>query len=454
MGDGGGTGGGGGRRYAPSQSELRDPVARARAARRLRDGGPPTRDRVGRGAGVLVGILLVVGVFVVVGGVLFATFLRPAIGSWVTGVAYDNPSLLGIGWVADLVRDDLGPALTDPAGPSAAEVTFTVEPGDTAATIAERLGAQGLILDPRAFVFLSNERDIGTRFLAGQHVVRQTMTPDEIATTLLAPPPTEPRVTLSVRTGLRLEQIAALIEAKPAGAGIAELTMSAADFVEYVRNPPASLLKDYPWVKIPKGASLEGYLAAGDFELAPDATPEDLVRKMLDRFLSEVGPERMQVPESRGLSWYQVLTMASIVEQEAKFDVEKAKIAGVLQNRLVKKTAETAGFLGSDPTVFYVNDTLKLAKLPVPKWADYVFWAPFEGELPAKLPAGVAKYNTYTSKGLPPGPIDTPTIASIDAALKPDTKGGYLYFLAKKDGTTVFAKTYAEHQKNIAKYMQ
>lgn len=451
---GGATQGGGGRRYAPSQAELRDPVRRARAARRLRDGGPPVRDRVGRGVGVIVGLVLVVAVFVVVGGVLFMTVLRPAIGGWVTGVAYDNPSLLGIGWVSDLVRDDLGPALTDPAGSSTADVTFTVEPGDTAGTIAERLAAQDLIRDPRAFVFLANERDIGTRFLAGQHLVRQTMTPDEIATALLVSPPAEPRVTLSIRTGLRLEQIAALIEAKPADANIAELTMSAADFVDYVRNPPTSLLADYPWVVVPKGGSLEGYLAAGDYELAPDATPEALVRKMLDRFLSEVGPGRMQVPESRGLSWYQVLTMASIVEQEAKFDSEKAKIAGVLQNRLVKKTAETAGFLGSDPTVFYVNDTLKLAKLPVAKWVDYLFWAPFEGELPAKLPAGVAKYNTYTSKGLPPGPIDTPTVASIDAALKPDTKGGYLYFLAKKDGTTVFAKTYAEHQKNIDAYMK
>jgi UPF0755 protein len=221
-----------------------------------------------------------------------------------------------------------------------------------------------------------------------------------------------------------------------------------------VQHPSAALLKDYPWLVIPDGGTLEGYLAAGDFQLPLDATAEDLVRQMLDRFYTEVGPDRMNVAKARGLTWYQVLTMASIVEQEAKFDSEKAKIAGVLQNRLTNKKAETAGFLGSDPTVFWVNDTLKLAKLALPKWADYVFWAPLKTELPAKLPASVAAYNTYTSQGLPPAPLDTPTVASIDAALKPDTKGGYLYFLAKKDGTTVFAKTLAEHQKNIAKYMK
>ena len=70
------------------------------------------------------------------------------------------------------------------------------------------------------------------------------------------------------------------------------------------------------------------------------------------------------------------------------------------------------------------------------------------------LPPALAGYNTYTSKGLPPGPIDTPTLTSIDAALHPDTTDGYLYFLAKGDGsgTTAFAKTFKQHQANIKKY--
>jgi len=113
---------------------------------------------------------------------------------------------------------------------------------------------------------------------------------------------------------------------------------------------------------------------------------------------------------------------------------------------------ETAGFLGSDPTVFFVNDTLQLAKQPLEKWPAYVFWAPPKGDVPARLPAALAGYNTYTAKGLPPGPICTPTVDSIDGALAPDTRGDYLYFFATKDGRTVFAKTYAQHLKNIEKY--
>ena len=381
---------------------------------------------------------------------LLATVGRPLVRGVVVELAGENPGALGIGFVADLVREDLGSALSDPAGTDTTDVPFVVEPGDTTATIAARLVDAGVLRDPRSFMLISVERDVSTSYQAGNFVVRQTMTPDQLATALLAPPP-DPHVVLSIRTGLRLEQIAALIQAKPADRGIDGLTMSATAFLDLVRTPPAALLSDYPWLQIPKGGSLEGYLAAGDYRLLPDATPEDLVRMMLDRFLAEVGPDRMKVAASRGLTWYEVLTLASLVEREARLDSERPMIAGVLEDRL-NPHAETAGFLGSDPTVFYVNDTLQLAKVAVATWVGYTFWAPFQGTLPVNLPSDLAGYNTYTSKGLPPGPVCTPTVVSIDAALNPDTNGGYLYFLAKKDGTTVFAKTYAEHKKNIQMY--
>ena len=83
-----------------------------------------------------------------------------------------------------------------------------------------------------------------------------------------------------------------------------------------------------------------------------------------------------------------------------------------------------------------------------------MFWDALDDQLPATLPAALAGYNTYTSKGLPPGPIASPALASIDAALNPNTKTGYLFFIAKGDGTgsSAFAKTHAEHDHNVAKY--
>src|SRR5207344_3233760 len=108
--------------------------------------------------------------------------------------------------------------------------------------------------------------------------------------------------------------------------------------------------------------------------------------------------ERMAVAKERGLNFYEILTLASIVEREAQLDAEKPLIAGVYDNRLDPKKWPT-GLLQSDPTIFYVNDSLQLAKQPVTDWTKYVFWAPIKGGLTDEtLPADLAGYNTYTSK--------------------------------------------------------
>jgi UPF0755 protein len=403
----------------------------------------------GRGSGSLrfiLFLLLAAGLVLA----LLVTVGRPIVRGVVVSLAGENPSALGIGFVADMVREDLGSALTDPAGSATSDVPFVVEEGDTAATIAARLVSVGVLRDARAFVLVSLGRNASTSYRAGDFVVRQTMTPDQLATVLLAPAAPDRHLVLSIRTGLRLEQLAALIEAKPADRGLGGLTMSATAFLDLVRTPPASLLADYPWVKIPKGGSLEGYLAAGDYRLLPEATPDDLVRMMLDQFRAEVGPERMKVAASRGLSWYEVLSLASIVEQEAAVDSERPLIAGVYQGRI-----DRGMLLNADPTVIYGNDTLKLAKLPVTAWPTYSFWGLIGSPLAdLAFPASLAGFQTYQHTGLIPAPICTPTVASIDAALTPTTKPGYLYFVAKQDGsrTHAFAKTAAEHEANLRKY--
>ena len=281
------------------------------------------------------------------------------------------------------------------------------------------------------------------------------MTPDQVVNALLAPPDVK-YVDIGLRTGLRLEQITAKLQSLHP-----ELPMDASEFYDIVKSPPAELLADYPWLtKIladaPKGASLEGFLWPATYRVLPDTTPEELVRLMLDAFAQNVGPERMAVPAARGMSFYQIVTLASIVEREAQLPEEMPLIAGVYANRLDPKKWGL-GLLQSDPTIFYIHDTLELAKVPVPEWVNYVFWDRIKGGLTNDaLPPELAPYNTYTSKGLPPGPIATPTNSAIDAALDPDTKDGYLYFLAKGDGskTTAFAKTLKEHEANVKKYMK
>jgi UPF0755 protein len=174
---------------------------------------------------------------------------------------------------------------------------------------------------------------------------------------------------------------------------------------------------------------------------------------MLDAFYQRVGADRLAVAKSRGLTFHEVLTLASIVEREAIQDEERPLIAGVYQNRLTPKKWPT-GLMQSDPTIFYVNDSLQLDKMKFADWTQYVFWAALKEQLPVPLPPDLAGYNTYTHPGLPPGPICSPALASIDAALAPNTKTGYLFFIAKGDGTgtSAFAKTQAEHDKNVKKY--
>jgi len=408
---------------------------------------PRNRPRGGRGGG-LGGLLRFVAFALVLGAlvlVALVTVLRPVVSGAIVGWASDNATALGIPFVADLVREDLGSALTSAPSSDATDVEFIVAPGDTARGIATRLQAQGFLVDARAFVFTAIERNLTDRLEAGTFILRRDMTPDQLVTALLQAKSLA--IQISFREGLRIEQMAAELQTLP-------VTMDVQQFYDLAEHPTPAIFQRYPWLQIPPGASLQGFLYPATYEVLPSITPEQLIDKMLDAFYAQVGPARLNVAASRGLTFYQVLTMASLVEQEAKLDSERALIAGVFQNRLNPKLFPTR-LLQSDTTIFYINDTVKLAKLPFASWAQYSFWGPLTGSIKdSSVPPALAKYDTYTTPGLMPGPICSPSLASIDAALHPDTQTGYLYFVAKNDGsnTTAFAKTLAQHEINVRKY--
>jgi UPF0755 protein len=403
----------------------------------------------GRRRGV-PGILKFLVFALVLGGIvllLLVTALRPLIRDAVVGWATDNPAALGMPFVKDLVREDLGSRLTDPASADTTQVAFVVNEGESATAIAARLQEEGFLADRRAFVFLATDQGLTQKLASGTFILRKSMAPQEVVDSLLKPGQVH-YVEIGLRTGLRLEQITAKLET------IDGLTMDPADFYALVKHPTPELLADYPWLAevLPKGASLEGFLWPATYRVLPDTKPEELVRSMLDGFRQAIG-DRMDVPAARGLTFYQVLSLASMVNREAVLDVDRPLIAGVFQNRMNPKLFGNL-HLGSDPTIFWINDTLQLAKLDVAEWKTYTFWTTLKDQLPAELPDHLADYNTYTHQGLIPGPICTPTIKDIDAALAPDTTDKYLYFLAVDGGggKTVYAKTAKEHQANIAKY--
>jgi len=396
-------------------------------------------------AGVLAGLVLIV----------LLTALRPVLRAGVASWAWDNPGAIPrFPFVAELVREDLGAALTAPASADPAEKIFTVNVGDTIYTLAPRLVKEGYATSERPFLFAALDNGLSDKLAAGNFVLRANMTPLEVADALITARVTVTTEDITFREGLRIEQMTALLETKQVG-------FDPKDFYDLAKHPPAELLAQYPWLQLPKGASLEGFLYPDTYQVitasnggpASVTTAEDLVRMLLDRFAEVVGPDRMDVPGSRKMTFYQIVTLASIVEHEAAVDAERPLIAGVFQNRL-NGLHGVARILNSDPTVTYATDTMALAQLPFEKWQEYFFWkVPPSPLSKVHVDADLQGYQTYQVAGLIPGPISTPSLASIDAALSPDTSKGYLYFVLIPDTHEhAFARTLKEHNANLRKY--
>jgi UPF0755 protein len=409
-----------------------------------------------RRSGGLVSLLGFLVFAVVLGGIVLVgalALLRPLAANAVVDWAYDNPGALRLPFVSDLVRERLGPELDRPASNDPSEVEFEVVSGDTPRTLAPRLMDEGLIRDVRAFIYQATQRELTPKLQAGNFRLRRDMTPDQVITGLI-----ENRIVITVvnvtfRESLRLEQVTAKIQTLGP-----PLTIDAEAFYELVSNPPAALIEDYPWLTeagLPEGASLEGFLAPATYQLTPESTAEDLVRMMLQAFYRSVGEARMDIAEERGVTFYEILTLASIVEREAVLDEERPLIAGVYQNRLDSQTSAER-LLNADPTVFFALDLIELQEsVPFDEWRTFVFWKPPGLALAdVALPEPLQGYNTYRVPGLPPGPICTPSLPSILAALQPDQEEGFRYFLAIPggNGAHVFAKTLKEHNANRAQY--
>jgi len=439
--------------YVPPDAEEiaadRRPTARdtQRNYRERRSGGPAHFLRFALFAGIVGSV--------VVGGLYFVA--RPVVVNGIVGWPAENPTALQLPFISDIVRGELGPSLIAVKADDATAVVIVISAGETPHQIGDQLVAAGAITEARAFVFEAIQNGVTESFQIGRHVVSRSMTVDQIIAVLITPPVAPPTVRVTFREGLRIEQMVAKlesIEAAPTDPA-APLQMNVSQFYELATNPPAELLASYPWLKLPQGASLEGYLFPATYEISPDTTPLELVSLLLDAFASHAPPGLMDLPPDQ---IYQAVQVASLVETEAKVDSDRALVAGVYLNRLDLKKWPT-GLLDADPTLNYANDSVWLQDPanPIDTWVGYSFWDPIKTTVAygkVVFPGKLAGYNTYSHAGLPPTPICSPSAASLAAALKPDTADGYMYFLAKNDGsgTHAFAKTQAEQDANAKTY--
>lgn len=317
--------------------------------------------------------------------------------------------------------------LDTPNPGSAGMVSFVVYPGETASDVAQHLYEQGFVEDPQLFSQLMRYLDLDASLEAGEYGLRRNMTPREVAEALQHAR-TE-GVLVTIPEGWRAEQIAYVLEQ-------ADL-VSAAAFMDAVRSGQYG----YPWLAgRPLGHSLEGFLFPDTYEFPKEITSEEVVSRMLANFDSKVTPEMLALAEARGYSFYEIVTLASIVERESVIPEERSIIASVYANRLdVQFFEQAAGYLAADPTVQYAKGYDEATDS---WWASMSLTDSQEVESP---------YNTFKYQGLPPGPICSPGLAAIEATLYPaDTD--YLYFFSKGDGSHAFASTLEEHLENQAKY--
>ena len=404
------------------------------------------------GPGAWKGVIFIVVALglLVVGGWIAA---RPVLGPAVTGLFAENPGIIRMPIVADLLRAELGDRLGTPAGSEDREVRFVVDHGQSIDQVQESLVDAGLLTDTLAFTYLVVSDRVDQLIEAGTYTMNQRMSPSEVVSRLAGDPdPPTPQVTLALRPGLRIEQIVAYLEQQTQET---DLLLDAGELYELATKPRAEIFDEYPFLRqIPKGNSLEGYLAGGVYAVPIDINADEFLHLLLQQWEEDSGDLVAQA-RKKGLDLYDTLTIASLVEREAKVDADRARIAGVYWNRLDPKlNGATGGLMQADPTVVYATDSVALSDLALDKWPGYHFWDTLGvvDLATVNVSGALRSHQTYQNPGLPSWPIATPTRASLEAALDPNTTKGLLFFYACPGSDThSFAKTATQHDRNIAK---
>lgn len=302
-------------------------------------------------------------------------------------------------------------------------VTITVASQDHASSIAKQLQKSGLISWAFEYEWYAQTHQLADHPKEGEYVFRHGASLLRIATVLSKGPQ-------------RSERSVRLVEGKSLDENIEALSLSGIDTAPYtalvgrslnVHPFDHALIQKYSFLSvIPDGQSLEGYLFPDTYHMFED-DPASLVSKQLDQFEKVVMTrENMDAQQKSGMSWHEVMTLASIVQDEVRGVDEMKIVAGIFLNRLKIHMA-----LQSDATVNYVLHHGKARSSAEDIQVD-------------------SPYNTYKYPGLPPGPISNPGSAAIEAVLNPQASDD-LYFLTDEAGKLYTAKTLDEHVQNKQK---
>lgn len=298
-------------------------------------------------------------------------------------------------------------------------ITVEIPSGSTTNDIAEILFENNLISNIRTFKYYAERTGSDSKLKAGSYVLSRNMNADELLDSLIKGGSSGNTYNITIIEGLTNEDMAQVLSEQTG--------LSYDKFIELM-EAPETFREDYEFLNDTSISNLQGYLMPDTYNIYIDSSEEDIIRVLLKQFdefyLDEIKP-RMG---NTGLSFEEVINLASIVEKEALLDEERDEVAKVFLNRL-----DINMKLQSCATVNYANG----------EWKERLTYEDIEIDSP---------YNTYIVEGLPPAPINSPGRVSIISVLEP-ADVDYLFFVAKGDGSHYFSKTYDEHIDAAEEYL-
>lgn len=294
------------------------------------------------------------------------------------------------------------------------EQFVVIAPGSSPRAIGARLMEAGVVRSDATFRLALWRTGRARSLQAGEFRFDRPMTPIEVIDKIARGEVYYRRLTFP--EGLTIQEMARLFEREQFGTAAA--MADAAREVSGVRDID------------PDATDLEGYLFPETYALPRDTTAARLVALMVARFRTVFTPDLQESGRALGLTPRQVVTLASLVEKETALPSERPIVAAVYLNRL-----KIGMGMQADPTVIYA---LQRA-------------GRYDGNIRRDDLSFDSPYNTYRYPGLPPGPIASPGLAALKAAVTP-AEVDYLYFVSRNDGSHVFARTLAEHNANVRQY--
>ncbi len=296
-------------------------------------------------------------------------------------------------------------------------ISFQVKKGQSVKEIANNLEKKKLIKSSYSFYLYAKLNHLGENIIAGRFILTKTMNTPDILKSLSNPAKAE--YILTVQEGLTIKDI---------DEKLVELDLiQAGEFLKAVKNFNSwgnySFLDKNTLSKL--ALPLEGYLYPDTYFLdSENFTPESVITIMLNNFEKKFA--KLQ-PQIKRHTIQQIITMASIIENEVRSTPDRKTVSGILWKRL-----ESGWSLGADATLLYITDDRKIDS------KDLALNSP---------------YNTRKNLGLPPGPISNPSINSIEAAMFPTSSDYWFYLTTLDTGKVIYAKSNEEHNANRVKYL-